>query len=65
MNMLEINIGKIAGVAALHTQNKHCDFAFVMVLDRPAVGTCLRRVRKGLIPISCLPNTDLSSTFYR
>jgi hypothetical protein len=36
-----------------------------MGLDRPAVGTVPTADKKRLIPISCLPNTDLSSTFYR
>jgi hypothetical protein len=38
------------------------EYQVVMVLDHPAVGTA---GRKGLISFSCLPNTDLSSTFYR
>jgi hypothetical protein len=36
----------------------------VMVLDRSAVGTCLRR-EEGLILISCFLTRDLSFTFYR
>jgi hypothetical protein len=42
------------------------DFEYqdVMILDYPAVGTCLWRARR-IIPTSCLLNRDLSSTFYR